>query len=89
MPRFPRDLEVRDQWIVPGTHYSRTFEAWLAHLDARARRGAGAVPSSRALGARGGGEVARWRLFLLSTEVVWGYRGGRGWGVSHYLLEPR
>jgi hypothetical protein len=33
--------------------------------------------------------VATWRLFLISTEVIWGYRGGNRWLVSHYLLEPR
>ena len=30
-----------------------------------------------------------WRLFLLSTDEIWGYRGGNRWLVSHYLLEPR
>jgi hypothetical protein len=33
--------------------------------------------------------LGTWRLFLLSTEVIWGYRGGNRWGVSHYLLERR
>jgi hypothetical protein len=33
--------------------------------------------------------LGAWRLFLLSTQVIWSYRGGNRWGVSHYLLEPR
>jgi len=32
--------------------------------------------------------VATWRLFLISTHQIWGYRGGNRWLVSHYLLEP-
>ncbi|MGH2894616.1 MAG: hypothetical protein ACRDPM_15340 [Solirubrobacteraceae bacterium] len=86
---FQRDLVVADQWIVPGTHYARTLEAWLANLDARSdealsvlRASGRSAPEARRL-------LGTWRLFLLSTEVIWGYRGGNRWGVSHYLLEPR
>jgi cyclopropane-fatty-acyl-phospholipid synthase len=86
---FQRDLVVADQWIVPGTHYARTLAAWLANLDARSGE---ALCILRASG-RSEREARRllgtWRLFLLSTEVIWGYRRGNRWGVSHYLLEPR
>lgn len=89
MRRFQRDLAVADEWIVPGVHYARTLDAWLANLDARRDE---ALEVLRASG-RSGSEARRllgtWRLFLLSTEVIWGYRGGNRWGVSHYLLEPR
>ena len=33
--------------------------------------------------------LATWRLFLISTQEIWGYRHGNRWLVSHYLLEPR
>jgi cyclopropane-fatty-acyl-phospholipid synthase len=89
MLRFARDLEVADQWIVPGVHYARTLEAWLANLDARRDEAIAVLVES----GRSVGEARRllgtWRLFLISTEVIWGYRGGNRWGVSHYLLEPR
>jgi hypothetical protein len=32
--------------------------------------------------------LATWRLFLISTQEIWGYRHGNRWLVSHYLLEP-
>jgi cyclopropane-fatty-acyl-phospholipid synthase len=86
---FQRDLVVADQWIVPGVHYARTLEAWLANLDARRDEAIAVLVES----GRSVGEARRllgaWRLFLMSTEVIWRYRGGSRWGVSHYLLEPR
>ena len=97
MLRFQRDLvvadqwivPVADQWIVPGGHYARTLQAWLANLDARSDE---AVAVLRASG-RSVGEARRllgaWRLFLISTDVIWRYRAGNRWGVGHYLLEPR
>jgi cyclopropane-fatty-acyl-phospholipid synthase len=86
---FQDDLAVTDQWAVPGTHYARTLQAWLARLDAgrdeamAVLRGAGrSEREARRL-------VATWRLFLLSTDEIWGYRHGNRWLVSHYLLAPR
>ena len=83
--RFADDLVVRERWAVPGTHYARTLRAWLARLDER---------RDEALTLLGGDRQARrllatWRLFLLCTEQIWGWREGREWMVSHYLLEPR
>jgi hypothetical protein len=33
--------------------------------------------------------LATWRLFLISTAEMWGWRGGDEWMVSHYLLGRR
>jgi cyclopropane-fatty-acyl-phospholipid synthase len=89
MLHFQEDMVVRDQWAVPGTHYARTLSAWLERLDGSAdeafevlRRSGRSEREARRL-------VATWRLFLISTEVIWGYRGGGRWLVSHYLLQPR
>jgi cyclopropane-fatty-acyl-phospholipid synthase len=82
LPRFQEDLVVTDRWVVDGTHYARTLEAWLENLDARADEALALLGGDRRL-------LAGWRLFLLSTREIWGYRGGNRWLVSHYLLEPR
>ncbi|MGH2869093.1 MAG: SAM-dependent methyltransferase [Solirubrobacteraceae bacterium] len=89
LAHFQSDLVLADEWIVPGTHYARTLQAWLARLDENAElalevlRGTGrSEREARRL-------LATWRLFLISTDVIWRYRGGNRWLVSHYLLEPR
>jgi cyclopropane-fatty-acyl-phospholipid synthase len=79
---------VRESWAVAGSHYARTLRAWLERLDAHADR-AGRV-LGEALGADASARaLAGWRLFLISTAEMWGYREGDEWMVSHYLLEPR
>ena len=87
--RFQDDMLVRSSWAVPGTHYAKTLQAWLVALDERRdealavlRRDGRSEAQARAL-------LGGWRLFLLSTDEIWGYRGGDRWLVSHYLLEPR
>ncbi len=89
MLRFQDDMAVTRSWIVPGTHYARTLQEWLKSLDARQeealailRRNGRSKKEARAL-------LGGWRLFLLSTGEIWGYKGGNRWLVSHFLLEPR
>jgi cyclopropane-fatty-acyl-phospholipid synthase len=85
---FQRDLEVRASWAVSGTHYARTLKAWLQRLDAHGERAR--LVLGDVLGPRHAARaLAGWRLFLLSTEQMWGWRDGQEWMVSQYLLAPR
>jgi cyclopropane-fatty-acyl-phospholipid synthase len=86
---FQRDLVVADQWIVPGVHYARTLSAWLANLDSRRDQALDVLRSSGRSEREARRLLGAWRLFLISTEVIWRYCGGNRWGVSHSLLEPR
>jgi cyclopropane-fatty-acyl-phospholipid synthase len=79
--RFAQDMVVTERWAVSGEHYARTLRAWLRALDER-RDEALALLGSRRL-------LATWRLFLICTAEIWGWRGGDEWLVSHYLLERR
>jgi cyclopropane-fatty-acyl-phospholipid synthase len=89
MLRFQDDLVVRSQWAVDGTHYARTLQAWLAQLDARREEALAVLRESGRTDSEARRLLATWRLFLLSTDELWGWRGGDRWMVSHYLLEPR
>lgn len=82
------DLEVEAHWNLPGTHYERTANAWLANLDARrqevedvlaATYGRDAAPAWR----------ARWRVFFMACAEMFGYRDGGEWVVSHYRFKRR
>jgi len=83
---FQRDLRLIDHWRVDGTHYARTLRAWLDRLDRHQKQ-------IRPIMARTyGGEhetrwLARWRLFFLICEEVWGLRRGQEYLVSHYLFD--
>jgi cyclopropane-fatty-acyl-phospholipid synthase len=83
--RVPGPLAVEESWLVPGTHYARTAEAWLERLDAR-RADALAVlrrdlPAGQALR-----QLHRWRIFFLACAELFGFRGGTEWVVSHHRL---
>lgn len=81
-------LRVLHQWRWSGWHYQRTAAAWLARMDAQP-----ATLLPVLAGAYGADDAPlwwqRWRLFFLAVETLFGFRGGRQWGVGHYLLAPR
>ena len=86
LTRFDGELFVADRWALSGEDYARTLRSWLRRLDERAaealailRRGRSERDARTLLGT--------WRLFLLSTAEMWGWRGGDEWMLSRYLLE--
>lgn len=75
-----------DHWILPGTHYERTCNAWLKRMDAHKKQ------VLEVLAATYGADKAYskyidWRLFMMACAELFGYRGGNEWAVSHYLFE--
>jgi cyclopropane-fatty-acyl-phospholipid synthase len=85
LDRLGDDLRVEQRWWVDGTHYAHTARDWLANLDARR----GAARAALASGAPDpDAALAEWRVFFLAVEQLFGFRGGREWGVGHYRLAP-
>jgi cyclopropane-fatty-acyl-phospholipid synthase len=78
---------VERSWVVEGTHYARTAEAWLERLEARRAQ---VLPVlAAAYGARDARRwFHRWRLFFLACAELFAWDGGREWIVSHHLLRP-
>lgn len=83
-----RDLVVADRWVVDGTHYAKTLEAWLERLDARRTQVldvlAGAYGREKA-----SRQLQRWRMFFIACEESFAFRNGQEWRVSHFLFAPR
>jgi len=86
--RIPGPLEEEERWLVPGTHYARTAEAWVERLDAH--RGEALAVLRRDLpAAEAKRQVERWRLFFLACAELFAFRGGEEWVVSHHRLRAR
>jgi cyclopropane-fatty-acyl-phospholipid synthase len=85
---FQDHLLIEERWLVDGTHYQRTSEAWLSNLD---RHRAAALEVLQ--GVYGPGEGLRrlrfWRVFFMACAELFGFRGGREWMVAHYRFRGR
>jgi len=77
-------FEVEERWPVPGTHYARTAEDWLANLERR--RPEALAILRRVHGADAPRWYQRWRLFFLACAELFGYAGGEEWLVVHQRL---
>jgi cyclopropane-fatty-acyl-phospholipid synthase len=87
LSRVPGPFEVEERWLVPGTHYARTAEAWLSRLDAGRARAVAALATH--LPRREAElQVGRWRLFFLACAELFAFAGGEEWVVSHSRLRP-
>ncbi len=85
---FDSALEIEKDWIVPGTHYSRTAEEWLKNLDHHEKEILDIFRDTYGRGAERQW-LARWRVFFMSCAELWGFSDGREWQVSHYRFSKR
>ncbi len=82
--QFPDLFTVEAEWRWDGTHYARTLLDWLGNYD---RYESEIDPIFRSVyGAEARLWKRRWRLFFLGSAGLFGYRDGREWDISHYLL---
>lgn len=81
---FQRDLAMEQQWRLPGTHYARTANLWLANQDANRTEAMRVL--EQAYGEQARIWHQRWRMFWMACAELFGYRGGNEWLVAHYLF---
>jgi cyclopropane-fatty-acyl-phospholipid synthase len=85
---FQRDLAVEERWLLPGTHYEKTANAWLENQD-RNR-----VAVVRMMTAVYGVDRARlwnqrWRMFWMACAELFGFAAGTEWLIAHYRFARR
>jgi cyclopropane-fatty-acyl-phospholipid synthase len=85
---FQDHLVVEKHWRLDGRHYQKTAEAWLSNLDA-ARDEILELFEEVYGQARAKIWLQRWRIFFMACAELWGYRKGREWLISHYLLKKQ
>ncbi|MBE9462955.1 SAM-dependent methyltransferase [Dyadobacter subterraneus] len=82
---FNEDMQIERQWLVNGTHYAKTSEAWLSNMDAHK---AEIMPLFEKT--YGENQALKWwvywRIFYMSCTELWNYNHGNEWMVSHYLF---
>jgi cyclopropane-fatty-acyl-phospholipid synthase len=84
---FQRDLVIEQQWRLPGTHYAKTANLWLANQDAN--RTAVLQVLEQAYGDQARVWHQRWRMFWMACAELFGYRDGNEWLVAHYRFTRR
>jgi cyclopropane-fatty-acyl-phospholipid synthase len=84
LPRFQAPFVLEKTWVVDGSHYARTAEAWATNLMQRR------MEVLRTLTAPYGADAPvwlhRWHIFFLACAELFGYRDGSEWLVGHYRL---
>jgi cyclopropane-fatty-acyl-phospholipid synthase len=81
-------LTLAEQWPVPGTHYQKTSEAWLARLDAERDTVLALFEKTYGPG-QGRLWLERWRIFFMACAELFGWASGEEWRVEHYLFAGR
>ena len=95
---FQKNVSVVDHWIINGSHYAKTLEAWLVKMDQQRpeilkifkddqhRRVDVKVLSESQLQAELENYWRKWRTFFLYCAEVFNFRDGNEWLVAQYLF---
>lgn len=85
---FNNDLIIKNQWIVSGTHYGKTSEAWLKNMD---KHKSEIIPLFEQT--YGKKQALKWwvywRIFYMACAELWNFDSGKEWMVCHYLFAKK
>ncbi|MCE1190188.1 MAG: cyclopropane-fatty-acyl-phospholipid synthase family protein [Ignavibacteria bacterium] len=83
---FAQGFRTLGHWVVNGTNYGKTAEAWLANMDANETAVKEIFANIYGKNSVTGWWV-KWRVFFMSCAELWNYNEGNEWYVSHYLFQ--
>ena len=80
------DLNYQKSWMLSGTHYEKTSNAWLDKMDSNKTK------ILELFRRNNSNSVAKkkfyfWRLFFIACAEIFGYNGGSEWIISHHLFK--
>eukprot|EP01136_Pigoraptor_vietnamica_P020472 Opistho-1_new@69398 len=82
---FNDDLKVSNHWVVNGTNYGKTSEAWLSNMDKHKKEIMPILANTY-----GKDQAVKWwvywRLFYMACAELFNYNNGNEWMVCHYLF---
>jgi cyclopropane-fatty-acyl-phospholipid synthase len=82
---FNEDMNLEKRWIVNGTHYQKTSEAWLKNMTVHKRE---IIPIFE--NTYGKDQALKWwvywRVFYMACAELLGFKKGTEWMVCHYLF---
>lgn len=85
---FSGAFDIKNHWIVNGSNYEKTSNAWLKNMDDNKEEilklFAGTYGEENKIK-----WFAYWRIFFMACAELWGYNDGEEWFVSHYLFKRR
>ncbi len=85
---FQEKLVLEQRWLLSGTHYERTSNAWLDNMDKHKEQ---IMPVFEECY---GADFAklwfqRWRIFFMACAELFGYANGNEWMIAHYLFNKK
>lgn len=84
--QFQEQLTIEERWLLPGTHYEKTANAWLRNHDAHHDRIMDLMRQAYGV-ADAGRWYQRWRMFWMACAELFGYANGNEWMVAHYRFK--
>ncbi len=85
---FNDDLKIAEHWVVNGTNYGKTSEAWLSNMYQHKKEIMPILQNTY-----GNDQAVKWwvywRLFYMACAELFNYNKGNEWMVCHYLFEKK
>ncbi|NVK21755.1 MAG: class I SAM-dependent methyltransferase [Kangiellaceae bacterium] len=85
---FQEKLSIEQRWLLSGTHYEKTSNAWLANMDKHRDQ---IIPVFEKCYGKDSAKLwfQRWRIFFMACAELFGYANGNEWMVAHYLFNKK
>jgi cyclopropane-fatty-acyl-phospholipid synthase len=85
---FQDHFSIKKVWMVHGTHYEHTLNAWLAKMKSNQAKILPILADTYGWDSRQKW-WNYWKLFFISLAEVFGHQNGNQRFIAHYLFQKR